>query len=80
MEKSFHKKRIAAVMFCLLFFFFNSLVSYAQDEIRLIVRGDDLGMTQGSIAAFHKAFNQLMPHCDTSIYSLYFIDTIKAIK
>jgi len=62
-EKSFHKKRIAAVMFCLLFFFFNSLVSYAQDEIRLIVRGDDLGMTQGSIAAFHKAFNQGVLTC-----------------
>jgi chitin disaccharide deacetylase len=27
------------------------------DEIRLIVRGDDLGMTQGSLIAFEKAFN-----------------------
>ena len=29
----------------------------AQDEIRLIVRGDDMGMTQGSIVAFEEAFN-----------------------
>jgi chitin disaccharide deacetylase len=28
------------------------------DEIRLIVRGDDLGMSQGSIAGFEKAFEQ----------------------
>ena len=28
------------------------------DEIRLIVRGDDLGMTQGSIAGFEKGFEQ----------------------
>jgi len=27
-------------------------------EIRLIIRGDDLGMTQGSLVAFEKAFNQ----------------------
>ena len=29
----------------------------AQDEIRLIVRGDDLGMTQGSLVAFEQAIN-----------------------
>jgi chitin disaccharide deacetylase len=27
-------------------------------EIQLIVRGDDMGMTQGSLAAFEKAFNE----------------------
>ena len=30
----------------------------AEDEIRLLVRGDDMGMTQGSLAAFEEAFNR----------------------
>jgi predicted glycoside hydrolase/deacetylase ChbG (UPF0249 family) len=34
------------------------VVSYAQDEIRVIVRGDDLGMTYGSLEAFEQAFNR----------------------
>ena len=34
----------------------------AQD-IRLIVRGDDLGMTQGSLAAFEQAFNEGILTC-----------------
>ena len=34
-----------------------TLAAQAQ-EIKLIVRGDDLGMTQGSLVAFEKAFNQ----------------------
>jgi hypothetical protein len=29
-----------------------------EGEIRLIVRGDDLGMTQGSLDAFEQAFNR----------------------
>ena len=29
----------------------------AQEEIRLIIRGDDMGMTQGSLVAFERAFN-----------------------
>lgn len=32
-------------------------------EIRLIVRGDDLGMTQGSLAAFEKAFTEGVLTC-----------------
>jgi len=32
-------------------------------EIRLIVRGDDMGMTQGSLAAFQKAFNEGVLTC-----------------
>ncbi len=32
-------------------------------DIRLIVRGDDLGMTQGSLAAFEKAFNEGVLTC-----------------
>lgn len=30
----------------------------AGQEIRLVIRGDDLGMTQGSLVAFERAFNQ----------------------
>jgi hypothetical protein len=41
-----------------------SLVTRAPaDEIRLIVRGDDLGMTQGSIAAFERSFNEGVLTC-----------------
>jgi hypothetical protein len=32
-------------------------------DIKLIVRGDDLGMTQGSLAAFEKAFNEGVLTC-----------------
>lgn len=38
----------------------------AQD-IRLIVRGDDLGMTQGSLVAFEKAFNEGILTCASII-------------
>ncbi len=37
-------------------------VSHA-DEIRLIIRGDDLGMTQGSLAAFEEAMNNGVLNC-----------------
>ena len=50
-------------MFFLSFLFLNPLESYAQNDIRLIVRGDDIGMTQGSIAAFQRAFNQGVLTC-----------------
>lgn len=50
-------------MICLSFFFQNPLESNAQNDIRLIVRGDDFGMTQGSIAAFQRAFNQGVLTC-----------------
>src|SRR5512135_2300384 len=33
------------------------------EDIRLIVRGDDLGMTQGSIAAFEKSFKEGVLTC-----------------
>jgi YdjC-like protein len=32
-------------------------------EIKLIVRGDDFGMTQGSVIAFEKAFNEGILTC-----------------
>ncbi len=37
--------------------------SAAEEKIRLIVRGDDLGMTQGSLVAFEKAFNEGVLTC-----------------
>lgn len=40
--------------------------THAQD-IRLIVRGDDLGMTQGSLIAFEKAFNEGVLTCASII-------------
>jgi hypothetical protein len=40
-----------------------TLQSVHAEEIRLIVRGDDLGMTQGSIAGFEKAFKEGVLTC-----------------
>jgi predicted glycoside hydrolase/deacetylase ChbG (UPF0249 family) len=37
------------------------------EEIRLIVRGDDLGMTQGSLIAFEKGFNEGILTCGSII-------------
>ncbi len=39
----------------------------AEDTIRLIIRGDDLGMTQGSLAGFEKAFNEGILTCGSII-------------
>jgi hypothetical protein len=54
----------------LIFFLFAVvLVSFSMapvclaEDIRLIVRGDDLGMTQGSIAAFEKSFKEGVLTC-----------------
>ena len=35
----------------------------AQEDIRLIIRGDDMGMTQGSLVAFEKAFKEGVLTC-----------------
>ena len=37
----------------------TSIATVDAGEVRLIVRGDDLGMTQGSLVTFEGAFNQL---------------------
>jgi hypothetical protein len=58
-------KRRASVYFLLAGFllsFFTVPASRAED-IRLIVRGDDLGMTQGSIVAFEKGFKEGVLTC-----------------
>lgn len=51
-----------ASLLLLLLIVASSSGSYGAD-IRLIVRGDDLGMTQGSLAAFEKAFNEGILTC-----------------
>jgi predicted glycoside hydrolase/deacetylase ChbG (UPF0249 family) len=35
----------------------------SSEEIKLVVRGDDMGMTQGSLVAFEKAFNEGVLTC-----------------
>ena len=47
----------AVVSVCLFILLF-SCIAQAEDEIRVIVRGDDLGMTYGSLVAFEQAFNR----------------------
>jgi predicted glycoside hydrolase/deacetylase ChbG (UPF0249 family) len=42
------------------------LAAQAQ-EIKLLVRGDDLGMTQGSLVAFEKAFNEGVLTCGAMV-------------
>lgn len=58
-------KRKAIIFFLfavVLVSFFMATVCHAED-IRLIVRGDDLRMTQGSIAAFEKSFKEGVLTC-----------------
>ncbi len=50
------------VLLFLVIMFFLPMISHAQD-IRLIVRGDDFGMTQGSVLAFEKAFDEGVLTC-----------------
>lgn len=52
-----------SVVFCSIFLLLLSSRSIAANTIQLIVRGDDLGMTQGSIAAFEKAFTDGILTC-----------------
>jgi len=52
-----------SVFFCTIFLLLLSSRSIAANTIQLIVRGDDLGMTQGSIIAFERAFNDGVLNC-----------------
>ena len=54
---------ITALIYALLITVTSTSMVQAQNEIRLIVRGDDLGMTQGSIAAFQRAFTEGVITC-----------------
>ncbi len=66
-ERHQERGRLMHRMFPLLAAVFIALASIAQGQttgpIRLIVRGDDMGMTQGSVAAFEKAFNEGVLTC-----------------
>ncbi|MBT4483655.1 MAG: ChbG/HpnK family deacetylase [Candidatus Latescibacteria bacterium] len=53
-----------AVLLCILSFILSVAAPAAEEqEIRLIVRGDDFGMTQGSLVAFEEAFNNGVLTC-----------------
>jgi predicted glycoside hydrolase/deacetylase ChbG (UPF0249 family) len=43
------------------------MTTEAQEEIRLIIRGDDFGMTQGSLVAFQKAFSEGVLTCGSML-------------
>jgi hypothetical protein len=52
-----------SVVFCSIFLLLLSNRLIAANTIQLIVRGDDLGMTQGSITAFERIFNDGILTC-----------------
>ena len=52
------KNSFTAIIFVMLSLFVFSATAFTQDEIKLIIRGDDFGMTQGSLLAFEKDFNE----------------------
>jgi hypothetical protein len=55
--------RPTVLLFLIALMIMVSSPSIAQKEVRLIIRGDDMGMTQGSLAAFEKAFNEGVLTC-----------------
>jgi predicted glycoside hydrolase/deacetylase ChbG (UPF0249 family) len=57
------KHMASAFLFAVLPFFLFVTSSSRAEDIRLIVRGDDLGMTQGSIVAFEKSFKEGVLTC-----------------
>ena len=51
------------------------------EDIKLIVRGDDMGMTQGSLVAFEKAFNEGILTCGSIlVYAPWFEAAAKLSK
>lgn len=56
------KIKAPAFLLAVIMILFLPKVASAQD-IKLIVRGDDFGMTQGSLAAFQKGFNEGVLTC-----------------
>jgi chitin disaccharide deacetylase len=57
------KHMASAFLFAVLPFFLFVTSSSRAEDIRLIVRGDDMGMTQGSIVAFEKSFKEGVLTC-----------------
>ena len=52
------KKTVLFILVCTFLLCAAGFAGAQEGEIRLIVRGDDMGMTQGSLVAFEKAFNE----------------------
>ncbi|MCK4966216.1 ChbG/HpnK family deacetylase [bacterium] len=61
------KKLIKKLRKVIVFIFFTILIAAsttnAQEDIKLIIRGDDMGMTQGALIAFERALNQGILTC-----------------
>jgi hypothetical protein len=51
----------------LIFSLFVPMTLAEAEGIRLIVRGDDLGMTQGSLVAFERAFKERVLTCGSTL-------------
>lgn len=52
-----------AIISCFLALFAGTVKAEVPTDIRLIIRGDDMGMTQGSLVAFEKAFKEGVLTC-----------------
>jgi len=52
-----------ATISCFLVFISSFAEADSMTDIKLIIRGDDMGMTQGSLVAFEKAFNEGVLTC-----------------
>jgi len=57
-----------------------SVMHAEAEEIRLIVRGDDLGMTQGSLVAFERAFNEGILTCGSVIVCAPWFEAAAALS
>lgn len=56
-------KSVFSIIGCCVAFLTAGVTMGAEEEIRLIIRGDDMGMTHGSLVAFEKAFNEGVLTC-----------------
>ena len=61
--KGIFERSLIIIILCFLVFFDGQVKADSQSDIRLIVRGDDLGMTHGSLVAFEKAFKEGILTC-----------------
>jgi predicted glycoside hydrolase/deacetylase ChbG (UPF0249 family) len=61
--KGIFERSLIVIILCFLVFFYGQVKADSQSDIRLIVRGDDLGMTHGSLVAFEKAFKEGILTC-----------------
>jgi len=57
------RKALIFFLFAVVLVSFSMAPACLAEDIRLIVRGDDLGMTQGSISAFEKSFKEGVLTC-----------------